>query len=248
MNNNLILLKDISFGYKPNKLNIEKLDININEYGIYGLLGHNGAGKTTLFKILLGLITPSSGEVKYNKSELYNEKQLSIVYMPENNGLYKDLTIKQNLTFRGMANGLDKKEIEEKSEKLLKKFSLTNKKNEKISSLSSGMKKKVALIATLVISPKIILLDEPTNGVDPESLLDIIDIINMLQEEKCIVIISSHDLDFIQKVAKYIYILEDGYIVYAGEYFDEENTSLLDTYMNKLKKYREGKTEFGKVD
>lgn len=241
MNSNLIKISNVSFGYKKGNINIKNLNIAINSYGIYGLLGHNGAGKTTLFKILLGLIQNYTGNVTFNSSLLYSKNKPSISYMPENNGLYEDLTISQNLIFRGLSNGLNKDEIQTESEILLKKFLLHNKINEKVSNLSNGMKKKVALIATLITNPKIILLDEPTNGIDPESLLDIITIIKELKNRNCIVLITSHDLHFIEQITKYVYILENGEIVYSGDISDN-NSSLLSMYIDKLKKYREGES------
>lgn len=234
----MIQLKEVSFGYNKEKININKLTLEFEAFGIYGLVGHNGAGKTTLFKLLLNLIEINSGKISFDKSLYYAKDKVSIAYMPENNGLYESLTVMQNIKFRGRANGLSKNEVKGESEKLLKSFSLLDKSNEKVQNLSNGMKKKVALIAALIIKPKVILLDEPTNGIDPESLLQIIDIIKELKNYKSIVIISSHDLQFIQRVADEIFILEEGQLVYKGKDYSNENP-LLDIYMKKLENYRE---------
>ncbi|OOM11964.1 ABC transporter ATP-binding protein [Clostridium saccharobutylicum] len=248
MKKNLIKLDKISFGYNDDKFIIKDLSLNINKYSIFGLLGHNGAGKTTLFKILLGLIEPQLGNIKFNEDLLYENLELNVAYMPENNGLYENLTIYQNIIFRGLANHLTKKDIINRSKELINEFSLNDKKNERVSKLSNGMKKKVALIATLIINPKVILLDEPTNGIDPESLRDIISIIKKLRDQKCIVIISSHDLNFIEQVVDHVYILEHGELAYSGEYFKDINSSLLNTYIDKLQKYREGEKNHEKFN
>lgn len=235
----MIQLKEVSFGYTKEIININKLTLEFDSFGIFGLLGHNGAGKTTLFKLLLNLIETNSGNIYFDENLYYTKDKVSISYMPENNGLYESLTVMQNIKFRGRANGLSKKEIKDESEKLLKRFSLLNKSNEKVQNLSNGMKKKVALIATLITKPKVILLDEPTNGINPESLLEIIDIVKELKKYKSIVIISSHDLQFIQRVADEIFILEEGHLVYKGKDYSNENP-LIDIYMKKLVTYREG--------
>lgn len=143
MNKSKIELKEISFEYAKNKKVFNNLNLKIDSYGIYGVLGHNGAGKTTLFKMLLELITPSSGDIYFEKDLYYKRNKLSISYMPENNGIYENLTVMQNIKFRGRANGLSNQEIKIESEVLLEKFDLFHKKDEKVANLSNGMKKKL---------------------------------------------------------------------------------------------------------
>lgn len=175
---------------------VDDLDLKVKKGEIYGLLGPNGAGKTTAIKMLSNIIKPSSGH-----ATVFGEKipegniSAKIGYMPQETGVYLGLTVEQNLKFYGRIFGLDKVEIEKRTDELLKFVALSDWKDEMVENLSGGMKHRVSLACTLLHQPKLLFLDEPTVGVDPELRVSFWDYFNKLRENGVTILITTHYMD-----------------------------------------------------
>ncbi|MBY4961691.1 ABC transporter ATP-binding protein [Streptococcus suis] len=197
-------------------VDIEK--ITVREGEIYGFLGPNGAGKTTTMKMILSLVTPTSGEIFINKKDIRNDKKYlnQIGSMIEEPSYYPNLTGYENLLVFQKMVGFDKNNIWP----TLELVGLADEKNRKklVKAYSLGMKQRLALAFTLVKKPKILLLDEPTNGLDPTGIHEIRELIVQLAKEKGLtVFISSHILPEIEHIADRVGIINHGRLVYEGE-------------------------------
>lgn len=175
---------------------VDDLDLKVKKGEIYGLLGPNGAGKTTAIKMLSNIIKPSSGH-----ATIFGEKipegniSAKIGYMPQETGVYLGLTVEQNLKFYGRIFGLDKVEIKKRTDELLRFVALSDWKDEMVENLSGGMKHRVSLACTLLHQPKLLFLDEPTVGVDPELRVSFWDYFNKLRENGVTILITTHYMD-----------------------------------------------------
>lgn len=180
------------------KIAVNNLNFSLKKGELIALLGPNGAGKSTTMKILTGFLTPDSGEVLWNgqefKPENKNLKQ-KMGYLPENNPLYHDLTVKEYLTFASEIFQIknQKKNILFWAEKL----SLTDRLRQKIGTLSKGYKQRVGLAQALLHDPELLILDEPTTGLDPQQIIEIRNLIRDLAQEKTI-LLSTHLLQEVQ--------------------------------------------------
>lgn len=171
-------------------------DVNIGE--IFGFLGANGAGKTTAMKILCGLSKPTSGEVKIAGYDVYRQTEeikKRIGYMSQRFSLYEDLTVFENIRFYAGIYGLSKAQIYERSDKLLSKLGLAEKKKSLLKSLPLGWKQKLAFSVALIHEPKIIFLDEPTSGVDPITRRQFWEMIYEAADDGVTVFITTHYMD-----------------------------------------------------
>ncbi|HEL2468163.1 ABC transporter ATP-binding protein [Streptococcus suis] len=197
-------------------VDIEK--ITVREGEIYGFLGPNGAGKTTTMKMILSLVTPTSGEIFINKKDIRNDKKYlnQIGSMIEEPSYYPNLTGYENLLVFQKMVGFDKNNIRP----TLELVGLADEKNRKklVKAYSLGMKQRLALAFALVKKPKILLLDESTNGLDPAGIHEIRELIVQLAKEKGLtVFISSHILLEIEHIADRVGIINHGRLVYEGE-------------------------------
>lgn len=190
-------LKDISFSLKKGE--------------IVGLLGPNGAGKSTLMKILTTYIQASSGEASVNGFPI-EENQLqvrkSIGYLPEHNPLYLEMYVREYLMYNASVYKVDKKEIEG----IIEKTGLSSHANKKISELSKGYRQRVGLAAALLHNPEVLILDEPTTGLDPNQLIDIRNLIKEVGKEK-IILLSTHIMQEVEAMCTRVIILHKGTIV-----------------------------------
>ncbi|MDR2830077.1 MAG: ABC transporter ATP-binding protein [Methanobrevibacter sp.] len=196
---------------------LKNVSFEVKKGQIFGFLGSNGSGKTSTIKLILGLITPSSGEVKLcGKSPLNKELKSKVGSLLEFNGLIANLTGMENLTFWGGLYDINKKEAIPKSWELLKLFKLSEWADVKVSNYSYGMQKRLGLARSLIQNPELIVLDEPTLGVDPETRQLIRKIIKKLANEGKTIFFSSHELDEVQKVCSHLAIVKNGEIIYKG--------------------------------
>ena len=206
----MLELHDISKSY--NKLTaLNGVSFRLRQGEVVGLLGPNGAGKSTLMKILTGYIKNWKGNIRYREQEL-REKTKAIQqvtgYLPENNPLYPDLFVLEYLAFVASIYRIKDAPFDS----ILEKVGLTEVKNRKISSLSKGYQQRVGLAAALLHDPEILILDEPTTGLDPNQLIDIRKLIRQLGEEK-IVLLSTHILSEVESVCDRVIIIRKGEVV-----------------------------------
>lgn len=198
---------------------LDDVSIKVPQNKIYGLLGPNGAGKSTLLKILTGIINPSEGEVFF-KEERWNRGHLkhmgSIV---ENAVIYPNLTARENLKVRTIQLGLEESSIDY----VLDKVNLKDTGKKVAKKFSMGMKQRLGIALALINNPKLLILDEPTNGLDPYGIAELRELVKELSREGITVIISSHILAEIHQIADYIGIINKGKLCYEGQINKENN-------------------------
>jgi len=233
----VVKFENVFFSYNKRDLVINNVDLNIAQGQIHGILGHNGAGKTTTFRLLLGLLKPKSGLIQCDGfvSEDRNFPRGLISYMPESIGIYEKLTGFQNLEFRARTARVPHSQIRPKSKELLKSLRLLNRAHERAGYWSNGMKKRLSLACALISQPKLLLLDEPTSGIDPESLSIIRQILKKINNQGTTIILSSHDLNSVEKICTHISILQYGKLIYTGV-LDGNISSLEEFYLKHTKK------------
>jgi ABC-2 type transport system ATP-binding protein len=234
----IIELKNVDKSYKNNDKVLDKISFTIPKNTITGYLGANGAGKSTTIKLLLGLIKANTGEVTIKGINLYEDNnsslsiRKSIGCMLEYDTLYLDLTAMDNIKYWGQLYGLSEDESEDKGKELLEKMKL---KNILVSEYSNGMKKRLSFAKSIVHDPEILILDEPTSGVDFESRIIIRELIKELHKKGSTIFLSSHDLEEVRKLCTNIIIIDHGKIQIQGTLEDimksnEEYNNIEDVY------------------
>jgi ABC-2 type transport system ATP-binding protein len=199
---------------------LQNVSMSVDSGEIRGFLGPNGSGKSTTMKIIMGIIRPDSGSIQVmgmDMSQKTIEARKIIGYVPETPPLYEYLTIAEYLDFVGTAYGVDPKDRKVRVQDLLEALDLSTHLNELISSFSQGMKQKVALIAAILHRPKVLVLDEPLNGLDPKSARIVKDIISRLAKEgECAVLLSTHVLEIAESICDRLTIINHGSILMEG--------------------------------
>lgn len=214
---NLLIVQDIVKQFSEKKV-LDGLTFEINSGEVLGVLGPNGAGKSTTFNIMTGLIQADSGSVKFkndtNPSSKKYKKSLGVV--PQDISLYSNMTVEENLKFIGRLYGVLGKKLEEKVNKTLGEMNLNDKRKEAIKNLSGGMKRRVNIAAALLHNPELVIMDEPTVGVDPESRSDIWNIIRGLKKKGKSIILTSHYVDEIERLSDRVIVINNGKVIAEG--------------------------------
>jgi ABC-2 type transport system ATP-binding protein len=211
----MISLKNISKHFGHTKA-VQNISFDAKKGEIIGFLGPNGAGKTTTMRMILGLLHPSSGQVKVNGlNPVDNRLKIvsSIGYLPENNPLYLDMKVKEYLS---MVAGVKKVTSEEEVVSIVKDVALESKYNSKIEELSRGYRQRVGLASALLSDPSILILDEPTSGLDPIEQDKIKTLINKISKNK-IIIFSTHILSEVEDISNRLIIINNGEMVFDGD-------------------------------
>ncbi|MBI4296754.1 MAG: ABC transporter ATP-binding protein [Chloroflexi bacterium] len=199
---------------------VNKLNLRIEAGDIFGFLGPNGAGKTTTILMLLGLTEPTSGMARvggYNSTKEPLQVKRIAGYIPERIGFYEELTAKYNLMYAARLNGLSDRVAEEKIDEALGIVGLSDRAEDKVGTYSRGMKQRLALADILVKMPKVAILDEPTSGIDPKGINEILTLIRTIARENAMtIIISSHQLPQVQKICNRVGIMAKGELVVEG--------------------------------
>ncbi len=198
---------------------LNDVTLNVNPGEVRGLLGPNGSGKSTLMKTLVGLLKPSSGFAKVLGLDVNRDSMMvkrAVGYVPETPRLYEFLTAAEYLDFIADVRGLGFQEKSQRIKRFLGALDLEGKEGDMISSYSQGMKQKVAIMAALLHHPKILLLDEPLNGLDPKSARVVKELIHELSREGVSTIFSTHVLEIAEAICDRITILQTGTILAEG--------------------------------
>lgn len=209
MKNNVIEVKNV-FKYYGEVLAVDGVTLTVFKGETLGLIGHNGAGKSTLFKMMLGLIPPSSGEIDINGTPVhggaFRELRRSIGYLPENVVFYDNLTGLETLQFFAALKGCDR----DKCLPLLEKVGIAHAANRRVDGYSKGMRQRLGFAQALLGKPRILFLDEPTTGLDPEGIREFYCILHELNTHGVTVVITSHILSEIQERVQRLAVLKSG--------------------------------------
>ena len=232
--------------YYGNNRAVNDLSFTVEDGEIFGLLGENGAGKTTTFRIIMGLIDASKGEVLLDGNKIDYNLTDEIGFVTEERSLLTKLTVFEQLKFYGVLKGMDENTIEADIDKWLERFEIPSYKNKKIKELSKGNQQKIQFISAIINHPKLLILDEPFTGLDPINVKMMKNAIYELQKEGCSIIFSSHQMEYIEDFCEKLVILVKGHPVVSGllkdikEDFGIKNIMLRgeDLPLDKIKKVK----------
>jgi ABC-2 type transport system ATP-binding protein len=198
---------------------VDHLNLRIAENEIFGLLGPNGAGKTTTILMLLGLTEPASGTARifgFNPTREPLRVKRLIGYLPENVGFYNNLTARANLQFIAELNGVSWSEGNKRINELLDVAGISDAADLEVGKFSRGMKQRLGIADVLIKKPKVVFLDEPTAGLDPEGINQLLDLVASLPEKGTTVVLSSHQLQQVQKICHRVGVMAKGKLVLEG--------------------------------
>ena len=225
----MIQTKNLNKSYKKQEVN-KDISLLVPKNTLYGLLGPNGAGKSTLLKMLTGMINPTSGEIIYKEKPWSRNDLLEIGSLIEQSPIYENLTARENLKVRTLLYNLPDSRIED----VLEIVNLTNTGNKKAGKFSMGMKQRLGIAIALLNNPKLLILDEPTNGLDPIGIGDLRELIKSFPKKGITVIISSHILSEVEQIADYIGIIANGQLWYQEKV--QEDIDLEKLFLEVVKK------------
>ena len=198
-----------------NKIAVDRVSFSLKE-GVYGLLGANGAGKTTLMRMMCGVLKPDSGEIFYDNIKVEEETYRDILgYLPQEFGYYPDFTAMDFLMYLASLKGIPKKLAKEKAVKLLELAELSHVAKKKIKTFSGGMKQLLGIAQSLLNNPKVLVMDEPTAGLDPKERVKFRNLISKLGNDR-IVLLSTHIVSDVEHIADVILVMKDGAIIHKG--------------------------------
>jgi len=201
------------------KLAVNNVSLEVQAGEVFGFLGPNGAGKTTTIKMIVGLLQPTSGTIRVTGYDVQTQPLLakaSSGYVPDTPNLYGKLTGRELLRFVGDLYSLDRQRLAQRSEELLRVLDLTEAADQTIDSYSHGMQQKASLAAALMHDPKVLVLDEPTVGLDPKSARLIKDILRQMADRGTAVFLSTHILEIAERMCDRIGIIDKGALVAVG--------------------------------
>lgn len=195
---------------------VDCLNFKIMPGKIFGLLGTNGAGKTTTFRMIMGLLEPTEGEIIYNGGKVGYHNVNEIGYMIEERSLLTKITVKKLLLYFGQLKDMKPVVILERLDYWLERLGISEYRDVKIKELSKGNQQKIQFIAAIINNPKLLVLDEPFSGLDPINLELFVDVIRDFQKKGAMVVFSSHQLDYVESFCEEIIVLEKGKAVIQG--------------------------------
>ena len=231
MNNIILETKNLSKKFKGQQA-VKDISLHVNKSSIYGLLGPNGAGKSTILKMVTGMLKPTNGEIFFD-GHIWSREDLSrIGSLIEEAPLYENLSAKENLKVRTTVLGLPDSRIDE----VLKIVELEGTGKKRAGQFSMGMKQRLGIAIALLNNPELLILDEPTNGLDPFGIQELRELIKSFPSKGITVILSSHMLSEVEQIADHIGIISGGILGYEGELKNGEDLEKL--FMDIAKNHR----------
>jgi ABC-2 type transport system ATP-binding protein len=214
------------------KIAVDRISLKLQK-GVYGLLGANGAGKTTLMRLICGILKPDSGSIALDKIDVMSEQYRACLgYLPQDFGYYPDFTGMDFLLYMAALKGLDKAAARKNAAELMKLVALQEFAKKKIKTYSGGMKQRLGIAQALLGNPQLLILDEPTAGLDPKERVRFRDLIAELGKER-IVLLSTHIVSDIEYIADVVLLMRDGQLIYQGNW-EEEQGSLEEFYLQQF--------------
>ena len=222
----------ISKQYK-NHIAVDRVSFELQK-GVYGLLGANGAGKTTLMRMICGILKPTGGTITFDGMDASEEEYRSILgYLPQDFGYYPEFNATDFLMYFAALKGIPKSPAACRTNELLELVGLQDVKRKKIKTFSGGMKQRLGIAQALLNDPKLLVLDEPTAGLDPKERVRFRTLIEELGKDS-IVLLSTHIVSDIEHIANEILMMKDGQLIYRGKW-DADKGDLEEFYLNHFK-------------
>ena len=222
----------VSKQYK-NKIAVDRLSAALHT-GVTGLLGANGAGKTTLMRMICGVITPTGGEITYNGIPVSEESYRSVLgYLPQEFGCYPEFSGRDFLLYFAALKGMPKNDAIIHSEELLETVGLTDVSKKRVRTYSGGMKQRLGIAQALLNRPQVLILDEPTAGLDPMERVRFRELIREIGKSS-IVLLSTHIVSDVEHIADHILMMKDGQLLWQGEW-KESDGSLEEFYLREFR-------------
>ncbi len=206
----------ISKQYK-NKIAVDRMSFTLTK-GVTGLLGANGAGKTTLMRLLCGILLPTGGSVSWNGMDAGEEEYRDILgYLPQNFGYYPEFTGRDFLLYMSEVKGIRKREAVQKTEELIELVGLREAARKKVRTYSGGMKQRLGIAQALLNDPQVLIMDEPTAGLDPQERIRFRELISGLGQNR-IVLLSTHIVSDLEQIADRLMIMKEGRLLWQGRW------------------------------
>ena len=225
----------LSKQYK-NRIAVDRISVSLQK-GVYGLLGANGAGKTTFMRMLCGILKPTSGTITFDGIDVSEEAYRAVLgYLPQDFGYYPEFNATDFLLYFAALKGIPKRQAYRKSKELLELVGLKEVSRKKIKTFSGGMKQRLGIAQALLNDPKLLVLDEPTAGLDPKERVRFRNLIETLGQES-IVLLSTHIVSDIEHIADEVLMMKDGQLIWQGKW-DAQMGDLEEFYLK----------QFGEVD
>ena len=215
-----LVIDRVSKQYK-NKIAVDRVSVTL-EQGVVGLLGANGAGKTTLIRMICGILEPSSGTVSFNGVNAGREEYRAMLgYLPQDFGYYPEFTARDFLLYFAALKGIPKRQARQRTDELLELVTLQDVAKKKIKTFSGGMKQRLGIAQALLNHPKLLVMDEPTAGLDPKERVKFRNILDTLGEES-LVLLSTHIVSDVEHIADEVLMMKDGQLIFKGPWTQEK--------------------------
>ena len=226
-----LIIDRVSKQYK-NKIAVDRVSARLHQ-GVYGLLGANGAGKTTLMRMLCGILRPTSGTITFDGIDVSEESyRAALGYLPQDFGYYPEFTALDFLLYFAALKGIPKKRARQKADELLTLVSLNDAAHKRIKPFSGGMKQRLGIAQALLNDPRLLILDEPTAGLDPKERVRFRNLIEQLGRDS-IVLLSTHIVSDIEHIADQVLLMKDGQLIFQGKY-DNQDGDLEEFYLSQF--------------